>query len=510
MSEIKAERKGSDSLRLDRLTRRASLILLKRKDTSEKTGSVIVTSSSSHQISANYHSFSNDYTPLMAAPSTPPTPSSNLSTSLPSPQSLRELKESGKKKQMSLSNMLLRGSTPNLSALISPRFSEKDKDKEKDKDHQKKTSVTEMALSPRGPFNNSTSDLTQDLEDYRLDPEAEDLRKEAIRLLVSDMRLIGALGEAVASDEHAGAKDMTSITEALLEIFSSENQTLRLLEGAISREITKQMNKTDEINTLFRSNNLSCKLLSCYFRNECKKYLKDKVGALVKEAVSHSTSTHYEVDKSRLTDSSLYEKNLNRLHELTSRIIDSLCSNPNDFPLSCRRLCWYLKNEICFHFPNMAEESVNVILNGMVFLRLFCPAVLTPMAYGILEADPGPESSRTLLLISKVLLASANGTQFGSNSMESGLSPLNPFIKQKKTSIDEFLKFQSVMPVEDGIISPSQFEAKHFRKDKIDLAMDDWIFGSDSIRKKSVARCFGHAIALFPAVQGYNLSSGRA
>jgi len=55
------------------------------------------------------------------------------------------------------------------------------------------------------------------------------------------MRLIGALGDSVANDENAAVKDLTNVTEALLEIFASENQTLRLLEGAISRELTKQM-----------------------------------------------------------------------------------------------------------------------------------------------------------------------------------------------------------------------------------------------------------------------------
>jgi len=93
--------------------------------------------------------------------------------------------------------------------------------------------------------------------------------------------------------------------------------------------------------------------------------------------------------------------------------------------------------------------------------------------------------------------------------MESGLSPLNPFIKQKKESIDGFLKFQSMMTAEDGMISPSQFEAKHFRKDKIDLVMDDWIFGSDSLRKKSVARsldtllryCLQYKDAIFHLVE---------
>lgn len=115
-------------------------------------------------------------------------------------------------------------------------------------------------------------------------------------MLVSDMKLIGALGEAVANDENATARDLTIITESLLAVFGAENQALRLLEAAISREITKQ-NKAgkvddtchaanwalEEVNTLFRSNNLSCKLLSCFFRSECKKYLKEKVGPFVAE-----------------------------------------------------------------------------------------------------------------------------------------------------------------------------------------------------------------------------------
>src|SRR3546814_9109857 len=80
-------------------------------------------------------------------------------------------------------------------------------------------------------------------------------------------------------------------------------------------------------------------------------------------------------------------------------------------------------------------HAINVILSGMVFLRLFCPAILTPISYGLLDgnvdhdflcinsslAEPSSDATRTLLLISKVLLASANGTEFGSQAVENGL-----------------------------------------------------------------------------------------
>jgi hypothetical protein len=60
-------------------------------------------------------------------------------------------------------------------------------------------------------------------------------------MLVSDMRLTGSLGDAVANDENSAAVDLTIITDSLLELFAAENQILRLLESAISREIMKQM-----------------------------------------------------------------------------------------------------------------------------------------------------------------------------------------------------------------------------------------------------------------------------
>lgn len=333
--------------------------------------------------------------------------------------------------------------------------------------------AAELALSPRA------TPIEEEDEDWVEDPANEELRREATRLLVSDMRLIGALGDAVANDENSAALDLTIITDSLLDLFAAEKQTLRLLEAAISREILRQM-KTDEFNTLFRSNNLSCKLLSSFFRSECRNYLKEKVGKLVKDAVLQPNS-YFEIDKARIhNDAAVYQQNLGHLRTVCDNILNSLCKDSQDFPLSVRRLCWFLRSEICFHFPGTSPPAVNVILSGMVFLRLFCPAILTPTAYGILD-EYSPEASRTLLLISKVLLAAANGAQFGAS--ESGLSPLNDFVKDKKDLIDEFLRQQSNIPQEDVMISPSQFEAKHFRKDKIDFTMSDWI-GNERLKSK--------------------------
>lgn len=56
-------------------------------------------------------------------------------------------------------------------------------------------------------------------------------------------------------------------------------------------------------------------------------------------------------------------------------------------------------------------------VGSFVFLRLFCAAIVSPQAYGLLDEEPSSEARRVLVLVSKILQNSARAAAGDGNSL---------------------------------------------------------------------------------------------
>jgi hypothetical protein len=149
----------------EKLSRRSSLSILRRSTNGSRE----------HQQSKDDSKIESSSGPRSMV-DTPPA----LSSSLPSPPTLRELAQvqaaaaavtaSPNKRRTSLSSMLLRGSTPNLNTLTTT--SEK---RESQSSFRHKTTA-ELSLSPRGTL------LTDDEDDWIEDPVNEELRRDTTKV----------------------------------------------------------------------------------------------------------------------------------------------------------------------------------------------------------------------------------------------------------------------------------------------------------------------------------------
>ncbi|EFA76778.1 regulator of chromosome condensation domain-containing protein [Heterostelium album PN500] len=83
-------------------------------------------------------------------------------------------------------------------------------------------------------------------------------------------------------------------------------------------------------------------------------------------------------------------------------------------------------------FPDNKHSSVG----GFVFLRFLCPAIIAPYTAGLVDEAPGPEATRALVLIGKVLQNLANGIEFGQK--ESFMIPVNRFIIGNLSRLNEY------------------------------------------------------------------------
>jgi hypothetical protein len=75
-------------------------------------------------------------------------------------------------------------------------------------------------------------------------------------------------------------------------------------------------------------------------------------------------------------------------------------------------MCFYLRREVSKKFPTSADS----IVGGFIFLRFFSPAIVLPVSYGVLPANPSPKAVRGVTLAAKVLQNTANGVLFDNHN----------------------------------------------------------------------------------------------
>lgn len=100
-----------------------------------------------------------------------------------------------------------------------------------------------------------------------------------------------------------------------------------------------------------------------------------------------------------------------------------MMSSVNKFPMALRQICKYLQNAVIVKFP----EARRKVIGGFFFLRLICPAVVSPDGFGIAE-NVDDKSRRCLVLVSKIMQTLSNGVKFGVK--EEYMIPMNQFITQ--------------------------------------------------------------------------------
>ena len=95
-------------------------------------------------------------------------------------------------------------------------------------------------------------------------------------------------------------------------------------------------------------------------------------------------------------------------------------------------------------FPVKEGEAVTtgqVVINGFLFLRLFCPAIVAPQLYNLVDTDPDPRTSRILKVIARILQYLANfKTEIeGDIFTPDNARVVNAFLKDNQATMRSFI-----------------------------------------------------------------------
>ncbi|KAF2154995.1 hypothetical protein K461DRAFT_291895 [Myriangium duriaei CBS 260.36] len=202
--------------------------------------------------------------------------------------------------------------------------------------------------------------------------------------------------------------------------------------------VVRDMNKNAalEANLLFRGNTLLTKALDTHMRRIGTDYLTTALGNIIVSI--NDRDQECEVDPNRIANNHEMQKNWTRLLATTGDVWNSIRMSAQKCPVELRCIFRHIKACAEDKYGDFLRSVSYSSVSGFLFLRFFCPAVLSPKLFGLLKDDPKPRSKRTFVLVAKSLQTLANMATFGSK--EPWMEPMNSFLNSNRESFKHFIE----------------------------------------------------------------------
>uniref|UniRef100_A0A8B9EER2 RAS protein activator like 1 n=1 Tax=Anser cygnoides TaxID=8845 RepID=A0A8B9EER2_ANSCY len=256
--------------------------------------------------------------------------------------------------------------------------------------------------------------------------------------------LIQLLAEPIPGTALAVLEEVTSgesrqdVATKLVKIFLAQGLAVPFLDYLIARELAR----TKDPNTLFRSNSLASKSVEMFMKVVGLPYLHEVLKPVVNRIFEEKK--YVELDpckmeisfKGSLSEAQVRESSLGLLQGYLGDVVDAIVGSVEKCPPLMRAAFKQLRRRVEEQFPS-AQHEVGATAGGFLFLRFFAPAVLTPKLFGLREQHADPRTGRTLLLLAKALQSIGNlGLQLGK---EPWMAPLHAVLLPSVTRVKAFL-----------------------------------------------------------------------
>ncbi|XP_053815130.1 rasGAP-activating-like protein 1 isoform X2 [Vidua chalybeata] len=269
-------------------------------------------------------------------------------------------------------------------------------------------------------------------------------------------------------EEVTSGESRQDVATKLVKIFLGQGLAVPLLDYLATRELAR----TTDPNTLFRSNSLASKSMEQFMKVVGLPYLHEVLKPVVNRIFEEKK--YVELDPSKmelsrgrrisfkgsLSEAQVRESSLELLKGYLGDIVDAIVGSVDKCPLPMRVAFKQLRGRVEERFPLAQHEEVRYFsISGFLFLRFFAPAVLTPKLFGLREQHAEPCTGRTLLLLAKALQAIGNlGLQLGQGK-EPWMAPLNtvllPSVTRVRAFLDALVTVVDEVPVPWGHSQPS-------------------------------------------------------
>ncbi|XP_047418032.1 rasGAP-activating-like protein 1 isoform X2 [Sciurus carolinensis] len=270
-------------------------------------------------------------------------------------------------------------------------------------------------------------------------------------LLLESVR--GPVEEDTASplavlEEVASGDCRRDLATTLVKLFLGQGLAGPLLDYLTRREVAR----TRDPNTLFRSNSLASKSMQQFMKLVGMRYLHEVLKPVVSRVFEERKYVELDpckMDLSRArrisfkgapSEDQVRESSLGLLTGYLGPIVDAIVGSVARCPPAMRRAFKQLRLCVEERFPQAEHQDVKYLaISGFLFLRFFAPAILTPKLFDLRDQHADPQTSRSLLLLAKAVQSIGNlGQQLGQGK-ELWMAPLHPFLLQSISRVRAFL-----------------------------------------------------------------------
>ncbi|XP_076961434.1 rasGAP-activating-like protein 1 isoform X3 [Callospermophilus lateralis] len=256
-------------------------------------------------------------------------------------------------------------------------------------------------------------------------------------------------------EEVASGDCRRDLATTLVKLFLGQGLAGPLLGYLTRREVAR----TTDPNTLFRSNSLASKSMEQFMKLVGMRYLHEVLKPVVSRIFEEKKYVELDPCKMDLgrarrisfkgapSEDQVRESSLGLLTGYLGAIVDAIVGSVGCCPPAMRRAFKQLRLCVAERFPQ-AEHQVRpapgqdvkyLAVSGFLFLRFFAPAILTPKLFDLRDQHADPQTSRSLLLLAKAVQSIGNlGQQLGQGK-ELWMAPLHPFLLQSVSRVRAFL-----------------------------------------------------------------------
>ncbi|XP_059056111.1 ras GTPase-activating protein 1 [Achroia grisella] len=249
-------------------------------------------------------------------------------------------------------------------------------------------------------------------------------------LLEPGLPAVKALADLCRTDRQPLA---TSILHAFAECGRGAELSRELAAAELARE--------PDHRALFRAASLATAVLDQFMHAQCKPFLQAAIAETIQKLIDAKQSA--ELNPTKMDSPEDACNNAEFLLMILDQITLSIFTSPESCPRPLRYLCGCLQRAAVAKWPNERFVRTRVV-SGFIFLRLICPALVEPRAFGLVSSAPPPHAQRSLLMVAKCLQNLANLIEFGAK--EPYMEVVNPFILKNKERMVVFLDQLSNVP----------------------------------------------------------------
>jgi len=239
-------------------------------------------------------------------------------------------------------------------------------------------------------------------------------------MLAPNLSVVGALSELVPE------KERDNLVSALLPFFEHHGQIIRLFKKISKKEVPRQ----SVANSLFRGTSLTGKLMSRYGSFAGKTFIRE----LLHKTVTQVSELPYslELDDCKLDPYGNLQANQIEFSKVCKMLLENILASMITLPPIFRHICRELQLIVTHYF----HDKKYLLPSSFLFILFICPALVSPLSYGVVDEPISRQGLRSLILISKVVLAVATGVTFGSK--EPFMTPFNPLVNLYRPKFEAY------------------------------------------------------------------------